>query len=189
MGALAYQEEVREELLDGRIIAMSPRPTVNHNMIAFTIARIFGNFLEGKSCIAFSDGVDVFLTENDRVIPDVMIVCDKNKIQKSGIHGTPDLVVEVLSPSTAKVDRGYKKSLYERCGVKEYWIVEPEARSIEVYLLNDGKFILDEVYSVFPEYLTERMTEEEKSKIMYEIKTSLYSDLTVRLEKVFANTF
>ena len=189
MNNLAYQEETWEELLDGKIVVMSPRPAVNHNIVILNIARIFGNFLTGKPCIVFSDGVDVYLTENDRVIPDVMIVCSRDIIRKSGIYGAPDLIVEVLSPSTAKKDKGYKKKLYERCGVKEYWIVDTDSRSIEVYLLKNGAFDLDEIYSIFPDYLIEKMTEEEKNNIIYEFKTSLYHDMTIRLEEVFEKVY
>ena len=96
----------------------------------------------GKTCKAFNDGPDVYLTEEDRVIPDAMIICNKDIIKPNGIHGTPDLIAEVLSPSTAKKDRGYKKDLYERSGVKEYWIVAPTMRSIEAYLLTDGPFAI-----------------------------------------------
>ena len=134
-GNLAYQEEPREELLGGRIYMMSS-PTVNHSQIASNIYYAFRSYLKGKTCRPFNDGVDVYLTENDRVIPDAMIVCNKNIIRLDGIHGAPDLVVEVLSPGTAKNDRGYKKNLYETAGVKEYWIVDPISHSIEVYILS-----------------------------------------------------
>ncbi len=190
MGNLAYRnEEIRTELLNGQIVNMSPRPTVNHNRVTGNIYRIFGNFLTRKTCTVFVDGVDVFLTEKDRVIPDVMIVSNKDIVKKNGIYGSPDLMVEVLSPSTAKNDKGYKKQLYERCGIKEYWIVDPENRSIEVYWLKDGQYILKDVYSIFPDYLLEKMTEEEIGEIATEFQTSLFPDLTILLEDVFENLF
>jgi len=103
-------------------------------------------YLKGKTCRAFGDGVDVYLTENDRVIPDAMIVCNKNIIKLDGIHGAPDLIVKSSPREPPKKTRATKKNLYETAGVKEYWIVEPIAHSIEVYLLADGKFILDEIF-------------------------------------------
>lgn len=148
---LAYQEEPWEEKLNGQIILMSPRPSVNHNRVAGNIYHIFRNYLEGKTCKAFTDGVDVFLTEKDNVIPDAMIVCNKDIIKPDGIHGAPDLVAEVLSPSTAKNDRGYKKDLYGAAGVKEYWIIDPAMQSIEAYLLSDGRYVLDGFYGIFPD--------------------------------------
>ncbi len=183
-GNSAYQEEFREELLDGKIVMMSS-PSVNHNRTAGNIYHIFRNYLKGKKCEAFSDGVDVYLTEKDRVIPDGMIVCNKDIIKPDGIHGAPDLVVEVLSPSTAKNDKGYKKDLYEKSGVKEYWIVEPNMRSIEAYLLSDGKYELDGFYGLFPNIFGITKKEREESK--KEIPVSLYSDFCIPLEEIFQN--
>lgn len=180
---LAYQEEPREEMLNGEVYMMSS-PSVIHNRAAGNIFAAFHNYLRGKSCEAFSDGVDVYLTENDRVIPDAVIVCNKDIIQMNGIHGAPDLVVEVLSPSTAKNDRGYKKELYEKSGVKEYWIVDPVMRSIEAYLLTDGKYQIDEYYGLFPDAFALEKEREESKK---EIPVSLYSDFSIPLEDIFEN--
>ncbi len=181
---LAYQEAPRTELLNGKIIMMSS-PSVNHYQIMFNIVLAFQNYLMGKTCRAFGDGVDVYLTENDRVIPDAMIVCNKDIIQPDGIHGAPDLVVEVLSPSTAKNDKGYKKTLYETSKIKEYWIVDPVSRSIEVYHLLDEKYILDEVYALYPEGVG--VTDKEREETKKEIRVSLYDDFCIPLEKIFYN--
>ena len=116
-----------------------------------------------------------------------MIVCNKNNIRLDGIHGAPDLVVEVLSPGTAKNDKGYKKDLYEKSGVKEYWIIDPVPRSIEVYLLTDGKFALDEVYALYPEGLS--VTEKEREESKKEIQVSLYNDFCISLEEIFGDLF
>lgn len=182
-GNLAYQEEPREEMLGGKIYMMSS-PSVNHSTIAFNIYYAFRTYLKEKTCRAFGDGVDVYLTEEDRVIPDAMIVCNKDLIQMDGIHGAPDLAVEILSPSTAKNDRGRKKDLYEKSGVKEYWIVDPTMRSIEAYLLSDGKYTLDEFYGLFPDFLA---TEKERAESKKEIPVSLYSDFCIPLEEIFQN--
>ena len=76
----------------------------------------------------------MFLSENDHFVPDMMVVCDREKIHHDGIHGAPDLAVEVLSPSTMKNDRTHKKDVYAKYGVREYWLVNPTDRSIEVYI-------------------------------------------------------
>ena len=112
-----------------------------------------------------------------------MIVCNKDSIQKNGIHGTPELIVEVLSPSTAKNDKGYKKDLYESVGVREYWIVDPVLQSIEVYLLADGKYRLEEIYRL-PE---EDMTEKEKELCKTIVPVSLYEDFSIPLDEIFYN--
>ena len=182
-----YEEEYRSEILDGAIVLMAPRPAVNHNRTSRNIVRLFANYLHGKRCEAFSDGTDVYLTKKDRVVPDMMVVCDKNKIRPDGIHGAPDLIVEVLSPSTRRRDTGYKKDLYERCGVREYWIVNPGSLSVDVYLLKDGKFILDEMYDKFPDYTVFQPGEREAYKDS--IPVSLYDDFSVSLDDIFYNVF
>lgn len=108
-------------------------------------------------------------------------------IALDGIHGAPDLIVEVLLPSTAKNDRGYKKDLYEQSGVKEYWIVDPAMRSIEAYLLEDGKYSLKDFCGLFPDNLG--LTEKEKSESKKEIPVSLYDDFCIPLEEIFQNLF
>ena len=182
---LAYQDPVWEELIDGKVVLMSPRPTVNHNFVASNIYSIFNRYLKGKGCTPFSDGTDLYLTEKDRFVPDGMIVCDRDKIQTDGVHGAPDLVVEVLSPSTAKNDIGHKKDVYEACGVKEYWIVSPAEKSVEQYILTDGKYRLHQVYSVYPDWMLAKMKPEEREAVITEFRCSLYDDLNIKVEDIF----
>lgn len=185
-GNLAYlQNDVWEELIDGKVIAMSPRPTTDHYHVSFNIAYIFTTYLRGKRCTPFGDGVDLYLTETDRFIPDGMVVCDTEKIKRDGVHGAPDLVVEVLSPSTAKHDRGRKKQVYEQCGVSEYWIVDPANKTLEQYLLQQGAFTLHEVYAIYPDYMLDKMTEEERTALPASFRCSLFEDLDIVLEDIF----
>ena len=186
---LAYQEDSWDEMINGITIMMSPRPSINHNRISGNIYTLFRSHLKGKTCEAFGDGVDLYLTERDRFVPDGMIVCHRDFIKKDGIHGVPDLVLEILSPSTTKNDRKHKKAVYEAVGVHEYWIIEPETKSIEVYLHKNGKLELDEVYSIYPDYLLEKMTDDEKAAIVTEFQCSLFDDLTISLDDVFSGTF
>jgi len=186
---LAYQEERREELINGKVVAMSPRPSVNHNRVAFNIAVLFDNYLKGKRCTPFSDGTDLYLTEDDRFIPDVMIVCDPDKIKSDGVHGAPDLVVEVLSPSTMRNDKTYKKDVYARCGVREYWLVSPDEKSVEVYRTDGTEFILHDVYALHPGWMLAKMSEEERAAVETHFKCSLFDDLDISLEDIFYRTF
>ena len=180
--SLAYKEEyVKEELINGQVVLMSPQPSINHVNVINNISILFGNFLKGKTCQSFPDSAAVFLTEKDYFGPDVMVVCDPDKVKYNGVYGAPDLVVEVLSPSTAKRDRGYKKQVYEQCGVREYWLVNVAEKSVEQYLLAEGRLELAEVYTLPPDYLTE----EEKEPYITEFKCSLYDDLLIKLEDVF----
>ena len=186
---LAYQEEPREELIGGKVVAMSPRPAFNHNRVAFRIAHIFENYLDGKKCTVIADGTDLFLTEEDRFIPDVMVVCDRDKIRRDGVHGAPDLVVEVLSKSTAKRDRWYKKRGYESAGVPEFWLVDPVHRSIEVYLLQEGRYVLDDVYTLFTQDDLDDMKPEERAAVVTEFKCHLFDDFVISLDEVFREWF
>lgn len=186
MGNLAYDNE-RFEIIGGKTVMMSPRPTPNHNRVITSISSIFRNYLKGKRCEAFSDGVDVHLDEKNIVIPDAMIICNKYIIKGDGIYGAPDLVVEVLSPSTANRDKKDKKALYEKHGVKEYWIVDPVSKSLEVYHLIDKKFELDQAYAVYPDWQWEKMTESEKSEAVLALRVSLYDDFAIDIRDIFEN--
>ena len=181
-----FKEKRKFEILGGKIYNMA-RGTPNHNTIITNISRIFGNFLRGKKCRLFSDGVDVKFDEENTTVPDVMIVCNRDIITKNRIEGAPDLIVEVLSPSTAINDIGYKKDLYEKYGVKEYWIVNQADRSIQVYVLINGGYKLDRLYMVYEDWALYGMDDEEKSGIIKEFKTSLYGDLLISVEEVFEN--
>ncbi len=183
---LAYQEDVWEELIDGKIVDMSPRPAFNHNRVAFKIAHLFESYLKGHKCTAIADGTDLFLTEKDRFVLDMMVVCDRDKIKSDGVHGAPDLVVEVLSPSTVKRDRTYKKDTYAKCGVREYWLVNPSDKSVEVYLLEGADFVLHDVYSIYPDALLGKMTEAERAAVPAKFKCSLYDDFEIALEDIFS---
>lgn len=185
---LAYQEERREELIGGNVVMMSPA-SAEHVYTAGSIYNIFKNYLKGKNCIPFSDGLLVHLTDENKFVPDMMVVCDRSKIKSDGVHGAPDLVVEVLSPSTAKDDRTRKKEVYEACGVPEYWLVSPTDKSIEVYLLESGKYILHDVYTVRPDWVLKQMTDDERAAIVTEFKCHLYDDLIIRLDDIFGDLF
>lgn len=182
---LAFDDEIYDELINGETVLMTPRPATNHILAASNIYCIFANYLKGKTCTPFPDGADLYLTEKDRFVPDGMIVCDPDKIKTDGIHGTPDLVVEVLSPATMKRDKGYKKEAYEKAGVKEYWIVDTNNKSVEQYILENKRFILNDVYVIHPDYMLKKMTNEEQAAIIKEFKCSLYNDLTIKLEDIF----
>ena len=177
---LAYAYDCREELINGKVVAMSPAAS-NHNRIAGDIYGIFWSYLRGKKCEPFGDGEAVYLTEVDHFIPDFMVVCDPDKIKGDGVHGAPDLVVEVLSPGTAKNDRGRKMEVYGKCGVREYWIVSPNEKTVEQYIQDNGRLVLHDVYFIPPDYTPEK----ELAEIAKDFRCSLFDDLTIRLEDIF----
>jgi Uma2 family endonuclease len=141
---LTWPDDVRYELIEGVPYMMSPAPTRAHQSVLGYIFRKIGDYLEDGKCEVFVAPFDVRLnadTEDDTVVqPDILVVCDESKIGDKAIVGAPDMVVEVLSPSTETHDRKVKYDLYENSGVKEYWIVDPRARLVETYVLVGDRY-------------------------------------------------
>ena len=145
-----WGDDERWELTHGVADNMSPAPRTPHQGISIEITGQIREFLKGKPCAVFHAAVDVFfppLREMDEddvdtvVQPDVLVVCDRTKILEKGIWGAPDLVVEILSKSTSRKDQHEKFDLYERGGVREYWIVDPNGQWIQQYVREEsGKF-------------------------------------------------
>ena len=194
MNNLAYIDDraVKEktELIDGKIYMMSPRPRITHALASGNIFREFSLNLRGKKCTAFCDGVDVFLDDKNRFVPDAMIVCNPDIIKEDGIHGAPDLVVEVLSKTSAQRDKGRKREIYAKAGVKEYWIVDTWGKYIEVYYNQNDWLVLDSPYFYYTE---EEKRENEalpdgdkdKVKILDTIKLSVSNNFEVELKYLF----
>ena len=135
---LGWSADERWELIDGNAFSMTPAPTFRHQQIVGSFYRILGNQLAGKSCVVVISPIDVVLSSYDVVQPDVVVVCDRKKITEANIQGAPDIIVEVLSPSTALRDKREKKALYEKYGVREYIIVDPLDSYLERYVLKES---------------------------------------------------
>lgn len=152
-----WAEGKRCEVLDGVIISMDPSVSPKHQEVSMQLSIEFGSYLRGKRCKVFTGDIDVYLFEDAKgwnsekvknwVIPDMVIVCDPDKIKKHGIVGAPDFALEILSPSSAKIDHMVKRWAYSKAGVKEYWIVDPANQLVEVYLLKEGVLELENVYT------------------------------------------
>lgn len=145
---LSWDEGERIEIINGEAFMMSS-PSPRHQEISAQLTHQLMNFLEGKRCKVYPAPMDVRLFEKDEddpknidtvVQPDISVVCDQSKIDDRGCKGAPDLVIEILSPSTRRHDRLIKMDLYQRAGVREYWIVDPVDKSIQVFLLEDGRY-------------------------------------------------
>lgn len=144
-----WPEDERWELIDGTAYQMGA-PSTGHQSLHFKLTGALFNFLSGKECQGFSAPCDVFFPrvneqnedDVDTVVqPDLLVVCDPGKVRDRGIWGAPDLVVEILSPSTIRKDLNEKYGLYERSGVKEYWVVEPAGHWVQQYVLTPaGRF-------------------------------------------------
>ena len=152
---LSWVDQERYELIDGIPFAMTPAPSFEHQDILAELLTLFRNHLKGTNCKAVGAPFDVRLfgetLSNEKidtvVQPDITIVCDKKKLDQYGCNGTPDLVIEILSPSSIKHDRWTKYKLYERAGIREYWIVDPTNQTIEVFKLTGSQYHLAGVYS------------------------------------------
>ncbi len=133
---LALPDDQRVELIDGVFYDMAA-PTLIHQAIGDCLQTDFNNYIRKKhgSCRAFTSPVDVQLDCDDKTIvqPDVLIVCDLSKLRRERVYGAPELVVEVLSPSTSRKDRTLKLTKYKRAGVREYWIIDPDHKRVFVY--------------------------------------------------------
>ena len=183
---MAYLEEIehpKREWIRGEEIMLTPAGT-GHNIVGMNLARIISSYLHGKRCKVFYETKVVFDEEN-KFIPDLVVVCDRSKIKENAIYGAPDLVIEILSFSTRKRDIGVKKEAYGTFGVREYWIVNPRDKSIEVYHLRDGSLELDDVYAVPQKWEEETMTDKEREEVSLHLKVSLYDDLVVDVREVF----
>ena len=130
---LLLDEDFRGELIKGEII-MSPSPNLSHQRITKILERIFDSFVASEGGEYFHAPFDVYLDNRNVVQPDILLLTKSNlsKIKDRGIEGAPDLVVEILSPSNSHIDRYHKRVLYQEFGVKEYWIVDPNNKSLEI---------------------------------------------------------
>lgn len=149
MDMLSNIEEIRYEKIDGTIYDMSPSGTYNHASVNLNIFKHVDRQLKDNICRVFSENFDYRYNPetDDYVTPDVMIVCDRKKIKANAFHGVAKFIVETLSPSSIIKDRTIKMRIYEMAGVEEYWIVEPNAFTIEDYVLVDGKYNLVKTWS------------------------------------------
>ena len=142
-------EDERYELLDGELVIV-PSPKEIHQRLCWTLALYFGLWLRANSLGRFYFApLDVLFTHNDVVQPDLIFVSEERShiITEDNIQGAPDLLVEVHSPSTADRDKDFKRSLYERHGVSEYWMVDPYAKTVTVLTLDEGRYETAAIYS------------------------------------------
>ncbi|MCU4175104.1 Uma2 family endonuclease [Carboxylicivirga sp. N1Y90] len=144
---LTWQFKARVEIIMGKTFKISPAPSPLHQEVSAALSGEIYNFLKGKACKVFTAPFDVRLDKDKDGIhtvvqPDLSIICDLAKIDDKGCLGAPDLVVEIISPLTAKKDLHEKYDLYERCKVQEYWIIHPYEKTLTVFVLsNSGNYI------------------------------------------------
>ncbi|GAB6153123.1 Uma2 family endonuclease [Desulfosporosinus burensis] len=142
---LTYPDDERWEIIDG-VPYMQSAPTWQHQSISRELMLQFGEYLRNSQCQVFAAPFDLRLSDAEVADedvtnvyqPDLVVICDKSKLKGTGYFGIPNLVIEILSPSTARTDRLLKFNMYEKFGVKEYWIVEPDMKLVSVFILQDN---------------------------------------------------
>jgi Uma2 family endonuclease len=145
---LTWPDQNRDELVDGEVCVREPAPSSSHQAVLGELYRQLANALYDKPCRIYLAPFDVRLPKStepdgqvDTVVqPDLLIICDIQKIDARGMRGAPDWVAEVLSPSNATYDRRVKVHVYERAGVREVWLVDPSDRNLTVYQLDAGRY-------------------------------------------------
>ncbi len=170
-----FEDEKRYELINGELYLMSS-PTTLHQKIIGEIHGQLYNYLKGKKCQSFVSPLDVCLSgvrnpkkEYNVVQPDILVVYDENKITNNmGIQGAPDLIIEVLSPTSKKHDTFVKYNLYQYYGVKEYWIIDGEVGVIYQYIINEKN-----IYTLPKTY-----------EITENIKVNILKDCTISLKNI-----
>ena len=141
-----WVDEARSELIDGVRYLNEPGPATQHQSISGQLFIQIGSFLEGKPAKVFAAPFDVRLnadTGDDTVVqPDILVVCDCSILTAACCVGVPDMVVEILSPSTGSRDMVLKYNRYLSAGVKEYWIIDPGSRTVQACVLKDGAYVV-----------------------------------------------
>ncbi|MEZ3479164.1 MAG: Uma2 family endonuclease [Lachnospiraceae bacterium] len=132
----ALPDGQRAELIDGRMYMMAP-PNTRHQSLVSEFTVTIGSYIRSKggNCKVFPAPFAVFLNKDDQnyVEPDISVICDKSKLNDKGCSGAPDWIIEIISPSTSRIDYGVKLFKYRTAGVREYWIVNPVKKTVTVY--------------------------------------------------------
>ena len=143
---LKWEGPERCQLINGEVFMMAS-PSVEHQAMLMELSMQFGNWHRGKPCQVFAGPLDVRLfPENDFsddtvVQPDLLVVCDRNKLGKGSVNGPPDLIVEIVSPSNTNHEMFLKFQNYLESGVREYWVIDPKTKKIQVHIYQSGHYL------------------------------------------------
>lgn len=157
------------ELIRGKVFKMSPAPSMIHQKIAAQAFNLFNSAFSTHPCEVYFAPIDVYLVKEGQdfkktrniVQLDIAVICDKSKIRRKGCIGAPDLAVEILSPHTTNKDLKIKFGLYEEYGIREYWIIFPQDKVVNIYTLEQGRYGMPKIFteeesavsSIFPELI------------------------------------
>lgn len=154
---LKFEDNEIVEIIDGRISAMSPAPSRIHQELIMEISAEIRNYIKSNNgeCKVYPAPFDVVLVSENQnandskniVQPDISVICDKRKLTDKGCTGSPDMIVEIISPFNPSNDYVRKLNLYEQFKIKEYWIVNPMKKNILVYTLTDNGYNMPDMYT------------------------------------------
>ena len=178
------------EIIEGATF-MAPSPGMGHGIVSMNLVKIIGTYVGIKKLgICFADHMDVHFPDGNLFQPDFIFVSAAKAelyLEKKNmtLHGVPDMVAEIFSRSTMQRDVGVKKDVYERNGVREYWIINPWSEAVDVYLLRDGKYELDGHYENWSDDELLRLTDEERAEIKLEVPVAVLDGFTVKIRNIF----
>ena len=178
----AVKEHWRDEKVDGVVRDMSPAPGYQHGIINGNIYTIIRQGLKGSLCLVSIENLDFKYhpeVNDDYLCPDIMVICDRKHLKGGSYSGVPKFIAETLSPATAKRDRREKKDIYERAGVEEYWIVLPQGKSLDIYYLEEGKYVLEQ------SHILQDDEEEENYNAQTSISLRAFPNITMTLAAIF----
>jgi Uma2 family endonuclease len=184
---LGFDDDFRAEIIDGALFVMDP-PATYHQDISMNLSVLLGNFLAGKpgKVYAAPFGVRLFPREDhsDKTVlePDLVVLCDRTKLDQRGCNGAPDMVIEILSPSTARKDVLLKFYKYLRAGVREYWVIDPDTKTVQVNLLDQDRYDTKTYRGFDPEM----MDEADRRYAQESIPVTVLPGLVMNLEAIFA---
>lgn len=186
----AYDFRDDYEIIEG-VEFMAPSPGWGHVNVTANLVTIINSYTRvNKLGVAVADNFDVHFPDGNLFRPDFIFVsADKAKIlfqdKNTTLHGVPDMVAEIFSRSTMKRDIEIKKDVYERNGVKEYWMINPWQESVAVCLLRDGKYKLDEIYFNYTDDELNELTEEERAAVKLEVPVDVLGGFKVKTRNIF----
>jgi Uma2 family endonuclease len=143
---LEWEGPERCQLINGEVFMMAS-PSVVHQALVAGLLVQFDHWLQGKPCRVFPAPLDVRLfpeedNSDDTVVqPDLLVVCDKDKLGKGSVNGPPDLVIEIMSPSNSRRELFLKFQYYLEAGVREYWVIDPEEKKVQVHVYENGRYL------------------------------------------------
>lgn len=178
---LSMDDYHRTEKINGILYNMSPSGGFRHSQINGNLYHAIRKQLKDSICVVSVENLDLYLSEDEYVIPDVMILCDRTQIKKDKYHGVPRFVTETLNPATSFKDKTVKKEKYAQLGIEEYWIISPRERSVEIYHLED------ESYKLAASYILVEDEEDEHYNADLRLKLKALPSMEIVLQELFEN--